>query len=70
MKMNVNDLMTIREVAEYHGKSRNAIYIAIHRGKLKPVFQKGWSPLFSRQDVEAMVWARGKGARSKGAAKS
>jgi hypothetical protein len=61
--MNVNDLMTIQEVAAFHGKSRNAIYIAIHRGRITPIMKKGWSPLFLRKDVEAMVWKGGTGGR-------
>jgi hypothetical protein len=51
-----NDLMTVQEVAKYHGKSRNAVYIAISRGRLSPVLNKGNSPLFLRKDVERMTW--------------
>lgn len=56
MKLTMNDLMTISEVAAYHQKSRNAVYIAISRGRLKPFITKGYSPLFLRKDVEAMFW--------------
>jgi hypothetical protein len=65
MKLTMNDLMTVVEVAEYHKKSRQSVYTAISRGKLKPFISKGYSPLFLRAEVEAMVWPGRGGNRKK-----